>query len=69
MPAALAKNKDDKETYKRPTKTITVAFEDILAPVHLLVFVLHPRETETTSVKLNVEFWLAHCFSFAIVKI
>lgn len=68
VPAVLAKNKDYKETYKRPTETITMAFEDILAPVHLHVLLLHPRETETTSVKLNVEFWLAHCFSLAIVK-
>lgn len=45
-----------------------MAFEDILAPVHLRVLLLHPRETETTSVKLNVEFWLAHCLSLAICK-
>lgn len=69
VPAALAKNKDYKETYKRPTETITMASEDILALVHLLVLELHLRETETTSVKLDVEFWLAHRFSLAIVKI
>lgn len=42
--AALAKNKDYKETYKRPTETIKVAFEDILGPVHLL-FSCYTQET------------------------
>lgn len=46
-----------------------MAFEDILGPAHLLVLVLHPRETETTSVRLNVAFWQAHWLSVAIVRI
>lgn len=32
-----------------------VAFEDILSAVRLLVFVLHPRETETTCVHFECE--------------